>query len=587
MYKSSLLLVAIISVVLLFSVGAEAQTSQITSKYTIPSTLSAGTPFIWVVETQALQSGNRLSWQKYKIPAAAGSFNMLSPSKWACFFADDSTATCGPSPLIQQTGQKIGTFEGNIQLAGPGFNQSSDFILNVTNLQIAAFKSVNGPTIDAWVTVAGHTGSSNVTYNLYTADNLSILKLGQTTFRAPSGDYYINITLNSGKYFMSFDVETATGLKGGSAFYFEIGGGSSAPIQTGLDVAVSSIDTTTVAGDTVDRQFTIKNPTTTSYSNLSISMSDSLKQYVTVELVSKSLQAGNSTEYVIKVRADKSLVIKDSFDIVETANGIPTVLKTVPLDVKISVTGGTGPATAVDKSVLDVDPPVIPSIKILTGNESVNRLIIRNIGAGNLTLQQPEVEGFSGDIITVTQPNPVITSSAPGEVIITIKPTNTGDYTGKVKIKSDGGVKIVYLSFSAFDDVTNDIDKLRSEIGSFKGNLTKQGVTSSEADKFFAPILSDLDNSKTKQQAGDYQTATNLFQQAGSKFSLAKSILSSGPPKQTQQGEFPLLLVVIVIIVIVLAFIIVKKKILKKKPTAEDEEQYQEEGYGEEEDENR
>ncbi|MBI4163314.1 MAG: hypothetical protein HY512_00510 [Candidatus Aenigmarchaeota archaeon] len=583
MYKS-LLLVAIISVVLLLSVNAQA--SQITSKYTIPSTLSAGTPFIWVVETQALQSGNRLSWQKYLSPTAAGSFNMLSPSKWACFFADDSTATCGPNPLIQPTGQKTGTFQGNIQLAGPGFNQSSDFILNVSDLQVVqAVKNINGPLIEGSVYVRNV--AANVTYTLYTANNLTQLKSGQAEYRTGPGDYYINITLTSGKYFIAFEAQTTSApiKNGGYVMYFEIGGGSGAPIQTGLDIAVSSIDTTTVAGDTVDRQFTIKNPTTTSYSNLSISMSDSLKQYVTVDLVSKSLQAGNSSEYVIKVRADKSLIIKDSFDIVETANGVPAIiLKTVPLDIKISVTGGVAGPTTLDKPVLDVDPPVIPYIKILTGNESVNRLIVRNLGAGNLTLQQPEIEGFTGDIITVTQPNPVITSTAPGEVTITIKPTNPGDYTGKVKIKSDGGVKIVYLSFSAFDDVTSDIDKLRSEVGSFKGNLTKQGVTSSEADKFFAPILLDLDNSKTKQQAGDYQTATILLQQAESKFSLAKSILSSGAPKTaTTQGEFPILLVVIVIIIAVLAFIIVKKKILKKKPSAEDEEQYEEEGYGEEE----
>ncbi len=585
MYKSSLFLVALISVVFLLSAGVNAQ-PQIKTWYTIPTYLSVDTPFIWVVETQALQDGTRLSWQKYVSPTAAGSFNKVSPSGWACFFATDSSATCGPTPLLQGNGQKTGTFQGIIQLSGIGLNESSNFEINVSGLQVEAKKSINGSSVDAWVTVAGSTGSSTVTYRLFNAATLALAKSGNATFRSSQGDYFVNLNLNAGKYYLVFDVVTQNTpqLKGGNVLSFELGGVGSQPLQSAaLEVSISEIDATVIPGDTVDRQFVIKNPTTAAYSNLSVVLSDKTRQYVTIDLASKNLAAGNSTDYTLKVRADRNIIIKDSFDVVNTENGVPTILKTVPLDIKLTLTGSAAqPVTTGDKPVMDVDPLVISGLKILTGNGTSQDLVVRNIGSGNLTLQQPEIEGFTGDVIGVNWDKPVVTSSVPGKITISLRPVNTGDYKGRVKIKSDGGVKTVYLDFSAFDDISSSIDNLKKDVGSYKGNLTKQGVSSADADKFLSSVITYLDNAKSSQSGGNYAIASKQFEQASSEFKLVKSLLSSSTniTKPVQEG-FPIWIIAIIIVIVIIIVLFVLKK--RKKKPQEGEEGYEEpEGYEEE-----
>ncbi|HLD57538.1 MAG TPA: hypothetical protein VJA47_04480 [archaeon] len=583
MYKSGLFLVALVSAVLLLSISVNAQTSQIKSWYTLPTNLSADGPFIWVVETQDLGAGNRLSWQKYQGPVAAGSFNKIIPSKWVCFFSDDTSSTCGPTPFIQPvTYAKTGAFSGRIDVNGPsGSNETKEFGLDVGALNVRLpFKQVNGATIDASVTVDQFPGTANVTYRLFDSTNLNLVKGGQTVYRSGTGDYYVNLTLSSGKYYLVFDVAVPTGQKGGRATYFEIGGGSSIlpPTQSGIDVGIAEIDATTVAGDTVDRQFVINNPTNTSYSNLSIVVPDKTKQYVTIELLSTSLQSSNSTEYTIKVRADKNIVIRDSFDLVETKNGITTVLKTVPLDIRVSITGGTTTQTTGDKPILDLDPLVITGINILTGNTSTQKLLVRNIGAGNLTLETPELEGFTADVVSVNQPTSV--SSTPGEITITLRPSNPANYKGRVKIKSNGGVKPVYIDFTAYDDIYSELQKFRKDLGSYKGNLTKQGVSSSDADRFLSSAISKLDSAESDYDNKDYSEASQNFEQAKSEFALVKSILSSSSapsklPTPSADGGFPIwIIIVIVMVVAVILLVVIKKKKGKKK--AEDD------GYGEE-----
>ncbi len=584
MYKSSLFLAAFIGVVLLLSVSVNAQ-PQIKSWYTLPTQLSKDTPFVWVVETQALQDGTRVAWRKYQDPTAAGSFNKISPSGWACYFSADTTSTCGPTPFKPQLLGPATTFQGDILLSGINLNESLIYQLNVSSLQVSADRSINGSNVNAWVVVSGHAGAATVNYRLFNAENLILVSNGTTTFRSSQGDYFLNLNPSAGKYYLVFDALTQSTpqLKGGSLLYFEIGGVGGTQPQSGLDVSISEIDATAVSGNPVERQFTIKNPTSTSYYDLSIVLPDRVKQYLTIDLLSKNLPAGNSTDYIIRIRADSNLFIKDSFDLVETKGGAQTVLKTVPLTVKLAITGTvTQPISTANRPVLDIDPLVISDLNVLTGNATIREVIVRNIGSGNLTLQQPEVEGFSGNTVGVNWDKPIITSSIPGKITISINPTNKGDYSGKVKIKSDGGVKILYLDFAAFDDVAGDIDKLRKDVGSYKGNLTKHGVSSTDADKFLTSVVSALDTAKTSQSGGDYALANKKLEQAKSEFDVVKSILAISPTKPPQDGGgFPIWLIAVIVVVVVIVAVFVLKKI-KKKPSEEEEGEYEEEGYNEE-----
>ncbi len=223
-----LLLVSILSMLLPLAAGQGEVTV-----YTIPGSISVNSSFLWVAEVPPGLENVRVSWVIIGLveSGALGAFEKLADTKWFCNFGIE----CGPNPFPMAGGP----YDANIYVTSDSGVITESHAITVSDLKVDPhlYPSGNDVLVQVYVTEF-----VSLAYSLYDADTLEIVQIGGEPAEdrnlaycnCPAGFYNTSLSLENGKYYMSFEATTTDDRSGGSLEYFTIGEELS-PVSVSLD----------------------------------------------------------------------------------------------------------------------------------------------------------------------------------------------------------------------------------------------------------------------------------------------------------------------------------------------------------------
>lgn len=230
--KASLVFVAVFAAVLLLVVPTAA--AQDINQFFVPSNVSVDSSFVWMVTIPpGLPEPVRVSWLVDGVEGGLGQFSKIDATTWVCEFP----RTCGPSPFPVAGGPYTGTVYVTSETT-----LTNSFSLMVNDLQVN-IHTIVGDDVIVQANVPGYSGAATLTYDLYWANNMSlVLKDGPVSNRplnyceCAAGFYNETLTLKPGKYYLAVNARTNDGKSGGGLAYIDMGGGERALYVT-LDKA--------------------------------------------------------------------------------------------------------------------------------------------------------------------------------------------------------------------------------------------------------------------------------------------------------------------------------------------------------------
>ncbi|HLD41734.1 MAG TPA: hypothetical protein VJB06_01760 [archaeon] len=563
----------IILVLSLFLIIPFSQAQENVESLTYPAVPAIDKPVIWIITTPPLVEPARVNWQTLGV-TGAGDFNKISDSKWYCFFSNDNTSNCGPSPF---TGTGGTTRRYQITVKSAQLNKvypESTIPISSLNVQPVTYRhDVNS----AYMLGGGvfDENTAKVEYKILSAGNLTELRKGDAAYTFSNG-FVANFTDNpllQGKYFVVFELtQKSDGKKGGSVTYFEIAGSGIKPspstttdAEGGLDIEPAIITNKLVnQSDTIEFSFKIKNPTNTSVSNLTASLPSGIGSLIDILVPNGTIEAKGSENYkVIIPDIQSGLRIDKTFNITGLVEGNLTTVS-VPLKIEIDVIIPQRVTVEPERPLIDVSPSFF-SQKVIIGTGFSDRIFIKNVGKGKLTDFGYELRGISQDVVKVTLPQDDIAAGGQSSIAIEVNPAAEQKYSGTLLIMSNGGEREVGLDIDSFEDISEELRLFESQVNDRILNLTKNGYTEKDAKALFAGVLVDIESAKNDWDFGKYTESKTSYKLAQGKLDGIESLISTG---KKDSGGGLLIPVIIIVIVGVLAFFLIQK--LKKRGTGDD-----------------
>lgn len=259
------------------------------SVYTIPGNISVNSSFLWVAEVPNSGEDTRVSWVVIGLveSGALGSFERLG-DKWFC----DFERTCGLNPFPM-----AGVYDSNIYITLKGGVLIKEQVITVSELRLDPHIYVAGNEVLVQVNVPGYSGSAVLRYSLYDANTLAAVQIdGGPAYNknlaycnCPAGFYNTSLSLEDGRYYLSFEAVTTDSKAGGSLHYFAIGE-ELQPLSVSLDKGEYWL------GEKVR----ISGTTTFSSARAEIKMGGASKKNITFSLFSRGEYSEFSYDYLPK-----------------------------------------------------------------------------------------------------------------------------------------------------------------------------------------------------------------------------------------------------------------------------------------------
>jgi len=290
--------------------------------------------------------------------------------------------------------------------------------------------------------------------------------------------------------------------------------------------------------------------------NVSVSVSGDLKAGDLLPITKETLGPNEVATITIRINDIDSDV--DGPITLETDDGLR-------LDIPVSITVQDEDGTAVTVTgvkLFEVDKDTVAWSAECVAGETVEEDIQIKNNADSI------ISGFSYEVYDVNEGGlealdeyeAIIAgmnsfSVGPGatqDLKFSVTPTISGEYQGLVIISSGGDSAYVYVDLKCFDDITEDIETLRTDLESLGAS-----------DETYAEINSLLDSAGDSLEWDRYQLAKDFYQQAKAKYDVVKAGGGAGQPM-----DFTLIIVIIVIVVVIVVLLYFFKF---KKPGSSEE----------------
>ncbi len=553
-----IILVLTILAIIPFSLAQENAVS-----VTFPSVPAIDKPVIWIITTSPLTEPARVSWQTLGV-TGAGDFRKISDTKWYCFFSNDNTSTCGPSPF-SGTGGTTRRYQVTVRSAQLNkVYPESTVPISSLNVQPVTY---NKDVQSAYMLGGGvfDDNTAKVSYKVLSAGNLTEVRKGDTKYSFSNG-FVANFSdspLLPGKYFIIFEVtQKSDGKAGGSVAYFEIAGSSfpsispTPKIENGIDVEPAVIKNKLVnQSESLELTFKIKNLMNGSLSNLTASLPPEITSFVDIILPNGTIQSKGSADYKVRLPDIQSgLRIDKTFNITGLLDGNTTTVS-VPLKIEVDVIIPQRVTVESERPLIDLSPSFF-SQKVIVGKGFSDRIFIKNVGKGKLTDFGYELRGISKEVVKVTLPQGDVAPGGQSSVAIEVNPSSEQRYSGTLVITSNGGEREVGIDIDAFEDISEELKLFESRVNERIANITKNGYTEKDAKALFATVLVDVDAAKSSWDSGKYIESKTAYKLAQGKLDGIESLITSS---KKDSGGGILIPLIIIIVIGVLAFFLIKK----------------------------
>ncbi|MBU0530532.1 MAG: dolichyl-diphosphooligosaccharide--protein glycosyltransferase subunit 2, partial [Nanoarchaeota archaeon] len=402
----------------------------------IPQTLSPNSSFI--MYSQHPDSGSlRLAWDiKWNPLCDAAHAGLLHKSgdKWMCYFSDsDDASTCGPSPFTGCPAGETYTM-GITVISATGDMSNNTFQIPVGNIELASQVTQNNGTINIKVCPILVTVDT-VSYEIY-ASNLSQMSTSrQLTYDAGNTFCYLgNTSLDPDEYYLAFKAIQGSQAGGDLLKVVVEGAAQEEDVKITSDITYEIPDLApTLGADTTTWTFTngkITNVGKKTYSNLTVDVPVDLAGKMDIILMQTSLAENDTTLFTINLKnINEGIQIVTKFDL--KSNNV--VIAKIPLSIFVSKLGG-GQVITTSSDLIEISPdPFIRGDYLLDIDGTEKSFIITNNGD-----QAMEKDDFgytpTNTLLGVSVIFP-LESVAPGDtgnIKVTIAPTRSGNYNGKI-----------------------------------------------------------------------------------------------------------------------------------------------------------
>ncbi len=535
---------------------------------TIPPQLSAGSSFIALADGGGNESV-RIMWRVQGLESVYfGSFPR-SGDMFTCYFSDsDPEATCGPTPFKFST-SGVDPYTMLVDSVNRfGETSNATVLVDVGGIDLASDVTVVNNTVSMIVYPSGAIPTT-VSYAAYHRGNVSLVTSGyQPLKRDPFTGYWLgNVTLPGGEYFMALSANSGEDF-GGELLRISIplspgeGGTCKAcPGETGeypLESERVKLSGVIISPGQEYEQtgFRITNTGNETFEELSAKAPAGFEDILNVYLDDDTLGPADSTLFTVSLSGIRSsMTINALVDVLSVGEVVGQVAVEIPVTVIGGGSGVSGFSLTPDTWVGDY----------LVSQGATKSFAIANSGAALKGIGYSFGGGLKG-IASATAPSS-LEASGTGSVEVFLNPDFSGNYQGTVTLETDSGDKSIVVSVNFFEDISADLEELKSDFEDLKTSMGPEQVL------LFGDALDGVDSAisdaENELDFGNYGAAEEYFGEAEAKISVLGSLSSYSPPspRTSSSGgaDFTGVFVIFAVIVIAVAAVFLLKKRGSKK----------------------
>lgn len=461
----------------------------------IPDRISVNSSFLAIANGD-LAAAYRIGW---RVPGFGtvdfGSFPRQG-NGFVCYFSHtDPEATCGPSPFQVATAGGV-PYTMLVNAVGQtGATANATLSVPVGGIRLTPLVTVEGNTVFMEVFASGL--PTEVTYAVYSQANLSLAQGARPLTRQPaSGNWLGNATPPPGNYYFSFSA-LAGGDSGGGLARVSLGGaGGLCPAgpgsQEGLPLLADEVNEAGIlinAGQTFQKAgYRITNLGNATIGNLTVSVPANFT-FLAITLARASIAQNETALFSIRLDGiQQSVTINLQASVLSAGR----VVGLIPVFIPVTVIG-QGPAPVCPGAAFTLQPATWTG-SFPVGAAATKSVTITNTQPSVLAGLESSVSSSFGEALSVTLPSSV-PASGTATIQLSLNPAVPGRYEGTATITTGAGSQAILVSTEFFSNVSEDVESLRGEVGTFT-----QGLSPEQRSALSGP-LGDLESSLSAAEA--------------------------------------------------------------------------------------
>jgi len=540
----------------------------------IPSEFSANASFLVVVDPGYTIDPIRIVWT---VPGASATNIGMIPrvgDNYYCYFSNiDNESTCGPTPFTEAT---LGTPYNMYITTVNHLGQQAQVIENVStgDIDLSITKTQVNETVVLVVTPVG-VDANAIGFSVFDS-NFNQIRSFASMDMDPYLHWHGNFTADSyGTYYITIKAQAAGGRFGGNMIKVEIQEpGIYIDPNTTIESSQIVVDPVVMdvginKGQEMERTgFRITNTGNETLYDMSVSIPTHISGVLSAELSNDTLNGSETIFMTITLNnIQAGGEIFTSLNL--TTNN--TFIKSIPVNITLTVWDQCN-----DECIC---PPPEGDLSISPGSITGEYLIYDLISeeftitnGGDSNIENITYSGGLSDLVTsLEMVTPLIVPGGSGIINISMMSVTQGTETGSVIIETEVGNIPILMVLNFYDDISNDIDSLETDLGGFKAGLSSDQLNSLIG--IISSIESYIQNAEYDIQSGSYSSAELRYEKAEAMFTTLNNTLNAGVTPVSGE-EFDITLIIIIAIVVVAGIVVfmVIKKIRGKKKTGSGEE---------------
>ena len=529
----------------------------------IPPQFSANSSFLAIAQITFADRSSplRVLWQ---VPGLNGGFGSFPKDgdKFICYFSSkDTSATCGPTPFT-----RVGIFTFGMG----SVNHLDNFIAPLSNtisvdvgdIGLTHVIDILDRTIIMDVVSVGSPIADSISYAVYYENATPMTPFIDLVKDIPSQRFKGNITLPGGDYYIAFSASSSPGSSGGDLVRVSIPKPLTEtvcpgpiPVAGGYPLKTDNVD---FRGILIDKNehfeqagLKITNVGNETITGLTFAVPANLSSILSISLADSTLEPNDTVFYTLKLDN-----IRDSVTInalVDLKSGLEVVGQ-ISVFIPVSVVGGI---TSCPSTGLFLEPMVWTGDFIL--GPATKTFTLTNNQDSTLGGIDYSATGDLAGITEAIHPS-FLSGKEAGTIEVTLNPASSGTYQGTVNIETDSGSQAIVVNVNFYDDITSQLDTLKSNWDSLKETYTPdQLLTFSET---IQSVDDAIDSAESSFSFGDYRKAELEFIGAQSQFNTLSGLGGYQPPPQPGEGgDFTTVIIAAVALIgLVVAFFFIRKR---------------------------